>query len=129
MSDEIERELSQDDKSQILKDIMGTAKRRSSIQGSLQEILEGIVFRREYPDGSPVERESVVAQALARLHSMVPEKALEKVVGVAEDESTELQIRLVLEAGTEDPRVKEADILGMFTAGKLPEPGPLQEEE
>lgn len=129
MTSELDKALSEDAKLKIICDMAATAKERGEIQQRLQDILRKIVFDREYPDGTPVLRESVWARCVDKLHSMVPEKVLEKTAGVMDDAQGELRIRLVLDASTSDPNVKEAEVLDMFTTKELPEPGPWSEEE
>lgn len=127
MTDELDKVLSEEDKFNILSDMVVTAKKRGAMQEELQEHLKKIVFDRVYPDGRPVTRESVWAQAAKMLHSIVPDKVLEQTTVGLED-GGELRIRLVLEAGGLDPRVTEADVLDMFSPGQLPAPGGVEEE-
>ena len=122
MADELDKALTEKEKLDLLQDMVATAKKKGGIQSDLHNTLYDIVYKREYPDGTPVKRESVIVTAMKLLHSMVPDKVLEQATVGLDQGREELRIKLVLDAGREDPRVSPAMIDGMFTAGEIPAP-------
>ena len=114
--------LTESDRMEMMASALRTAKKRGRAQNELTEALEDIALRRVYADGTPVRSEGAVMQAMKMLHSMVPEKVLEKAVGVDDEEAKEMRIRLVLDASSDDPRVSVEMLEEMFVPAALPEP-------
>ena len=95
---------------------------RSGQQADVMEALHGVAFDGVFPDGTKVTRDTVRAKALLALRSEVPEQLLSKAVGAGDEETKELEIRLVLDASSDDPNVTVEMLEGMFTPGELPAP-------
>ena len=113
------RELTQDERDSLKVVLDQTAAMKGEIQGRLMREYISLAFDGVHVNGKKGSR-SAITMAMKKIHSDVPEKVLEKLAGVSDQNTTVLQINFALNAVSTDPRVPDAALTDIFDPVQIP---------
>ena len=116
---EINRELTHNERESLKIVLEKAAALKGGIQAKLMQEWIEIAFTGFHVNGDRASR-SARTEAMKKIHSEVPEKVLEKVAGVSDQNVQVLQINFALDAVSTDPRVKMEELEDIFAPRAIP---------